>query len=991
MKKAINKTNLIVALLFAFIACLTGATMLSLSANAQEEQPKSTVEFTSYTSVLGIGEEFEFAALVTNEDDTTSTEVEWSSSNYDVLDIDETGLALALDAGNATITATAPDGAFASIDVLVSDEAIRVNSIEVYPEVLELGVGWTTRMSYTILPDDAYEQRATWASDDPSVISIDQNGNVEAMKAGTATITVTSIDNQKTATCTVVVYEDLVEATLTPDTLVTTIGQVENNTMELMAPDEVTFVDESYHWYSMDDSIASIDPNADKIGTIYSWNFGTTTIYAVAHGSDGNVYAAMGTVHVTASYFYITGLYSDLDDPEGDPWVTYNTAEAAEAAGVLLGQSATEPYVYSITRDFWANDYFQIIHGGIDDDWTTKITSTSFNEEGSTMAYVANTADSFGVSDLGTYTVTLDLRNGRAQVTIEMVELSVTSFDLSIGESSKSYLQYVCAEEGAEEDAARKMVINAYTIPETAVINPADVIISTDPSVSQYVTIEHEVITTQLPDQELPEYSIQITLTLLPAYEEVKDMTTFRLIVEIDNGFTTLENPTDNITITILPNGVVYAPVETVTFTNPEGYLVNVNNGATEWISSTPIEAVVNTDASVQGVVYSELSDHIYIEYRDIDPSEEVVDLRPFVHADALGTYKIYATSLGANKDGETVTAETTVLVTSLIETESEEETTYSTGFYLIGVLDGEEVENWTSIIPEKQNFEGSDFANWTLPVVAGSNNKVYSNTFNLREHDRFSIAFLGMDGNWGGIINNHYMNWGESTGSTYWENGINIEMSENGRYTITLNLSGEGPSFTIERIGDYNPDVAYRMWLYIVRSGDAWDGAVSEEANVILRVGYIDILNGKAQTGLELTSEAFDFYQFYMDNHEGVWPTIQFVTAIDWDYPTTEENNYGIIGGVFQSATWYGEVHQGVTFSGDAYIAAADVKEGDENYFTNYRSQLYWVGEGENHDEIPATQEGQMTVVFKFTFDEGGVLTNVALNFVKTSEVPAE
>ena len=85
-----------------------------------------------------------------------------------------------------------------------------------------------------------------------------------------------------------------------------------------------------------------------------------------------------------------------------------------------------------------------------------------------------------------------------------------------------------------------------------------------------------------------------------------------------------------------------------------------------------------------------------------------------------------------------------------------------------------------------------------------------------------------------------------------------------------------------------------YRMWLYIVRSGDSWNGAVSDEGNVIARVGYVDILNGKAQSGLVITSGDVDFYTFYTTTL--VWPTIQFVTAIDWDYPNTEVNNYGII-----------------------------------------------------------------------------------------------
>lgn len=143
--------------------------------------------------------------------------------------------------------------------------------------------------------------------------------------------------------------------------------------------------------------------------------------------------------------------------------------------------------------------------------------------------------------------------------------------------------------------------------------------------------------------------------------------------------------------------------------------------------------------------------------------------------------------------------------------------------------------------------------------------------------------------------------------------------------------VRGEGPSFTIQRIGDYNPDVAYRMWLYIVRGCCSWDYAISQEANVIARVGYIDILNGEAQT---------------------------------------------------TDPTWYGETHQGVYFSGDAYLA--NVPEEGANVFTNYRgrSKLFWAA-----TSIPDDSDVNMTVIFTFTFDEAGELTHVELNFVTPIE----
>ena len=423
-----------------------------------------------------------------------------------------------------------------------------------------------------------------------------------------------------------------------------------------------------------------------------------------------------------------------------------------------------------------------------------------------------------------------------------------------------------------------------------------------------------------------------------------------------------MENGTDDITINILADNEEYVAVDSVAFGKSE-YILNVNNGAAPWqvaISATAMAAEEGKTPSVTGIVYSTSSDHIWVEFDE--------DGNAFAHANALGTYTITATALGdSDKKGIA-----TVLVTSLIG----EEEPYQTGFYLIGQLDGVEVGNWTSIKPDVQTFEGSDFAKWTLSDISDGNT-VYSGEFDLRAGDRFSIAFLGMDGNWYGIIDNQYMSWEKSQG-TYWENDINIEMSENGHYVVTLDLSGETPFFYILRDGDYNPGaMEYDLWLYIVRAGDSWNADLSQEGNIVARIGYIHIVDGKEQGELvpyEADSNVVDFYEFFTLTNE--WPNIQFVTA----YGGADNN--GIEGGSFLNATWYGDAYtveqssEPKFFSGDAYS-----ETGEADHFTNHNAQLYWVSSVEG--DIPAAMEGKMTVSFTFTFDGNGVLTGVKLDFV--------
>ena len=59
---------------------------------------------------------------------------------------------------------------------------------------VELNVGASETLTATIAPADATNQKVTWASSDAAVATVDANGKVTGVKAGTATITVTTED-----------------------------------------------------------------------------------------------------------------------------------------------------------------------------------------------------------------------------------------------------------------------------------------------------------------------------------------------------------------------------------------------------------------------------------------------------------------------------------------------------------------------------------------------------------------------------------------------------------------------------------------------------------------------------------------------------------------------------------------------------------------------------------------------------------------------------
>jgi len=90
--------------------------------------------------------------------------------------------------------------------------AITVSAISVTPKALTLTVGDTGNITATVEPEDATNKDVTWESSDDTVATVDANGLVTAVAAGTATITVTTVDGSFTATTAVTVEEIAAES-----------------------------------------------------------------------------------------------------------------------------------------------------------------------------------------------------------------------------------------------------------------------------------------------------------------------------------------------------------------------------------------------------------------------------------------------------------------------------------------------------------------------------------------------------------------------------------------------------------------------------------------------------------------------------------------------------------------------------------------------------------------------------------------------------------
>ena len=155
-------------------------------------------------------------------------------------------------------------------------QAVKVTGITVNPTSLSLVEGETGSLTATVSPSDADDKTVIWDSSDKSVASV-ENGRVTALKAGTANITVKSVDGGFTASCSVSVMAktiDVASISLSKEELTLTEGDSETITATVK-PDDAT--DKTVTWTSSDPAVATVDG-----GKIEAVKEGSATITAKA-------------------------------------------------------------------------------------------------------------------------------------------------------------------------------------------------------------------------------------------------------------------------------------------------------------------------------------------------------------------------------------------------------------------------------------------------------------------------------------------------------------------------------------------------------------------------------------------------------------------------------------------------------------------------------------------------------------------------------------
>jgi len=269
--------------------------------------------------------------------------VTWNSDNTGVATVSANGTVTAVAAGTANITVKTVDGnktAACSVNVVTS--AVAVTGVSLNKSSVNLLVGGTEALTAAITPSNATNQNLTWTSSNDSAATVSAGGLVTAVAAGTTTITVKTVDGDKTTSCAVTVNSVPVSGVSLKSSTSLIVGGTETLVPVITPPNAAN---QNVTWASNNDSVATV--SAGGVVTAVAAGTATITVTTV----DGNKTASC-IVTVTASIPTFTSI-ADMaswmkNQPANSVATTYNVKLNVNNLG---GSSTSSGTAGNVLRD----------------------------------------------------------------------------------------------------------------------------------------------------------------------------------------------------------------------------------------------------------------------------------------------------------------------------------------------------------------------------------------------------------------------------------------------------------------------------------------------------------------------------------------------------------------------------------------------------------------------------------------------------------------
>lgn len=281
-----------------FLAVLMALSVFSVSLTAFAATKKVTKVTISKTSATVYTTKTLALTAKVSPSNASNKKVKWSTSDKKVATVDSNGVVKGVKAGKATITVKAADGSGKTATCKVTvKKFVKISSLKMNSASKALDIGKTVTLKAAVSPSNASITTYKWTSSNKKVATVDSNGVVKGVKAGTATITATSTDgSNKKTTCKVTVSRFVTGIKLNK----TSASLYPNKTVTLTAavsPSDATT--KAVKWTSSNTKVATVDSK----GVVKALKAGTATITAAAKDASGKKATCSITVNA-----YVTGV-----------------------------------------------------------------------------------------------------------------------------------------------------------------------------------------------------------------------------------------------------------------------------------------------------------------------------------------------------------------------------------------------------------------------------------------------------------------------------------------------------------------------------------------------------------------------------------------------------------------------------------------------------------------------------------------------------------
>ena len=162
---------------------------------------KINLPYTTYEAGIDEAVDIDFSY---SPKDSVNAEFEWYSTDNEILRVYGPRFR-GLKEGTAEVVAKTVDGTVET-RIKVNVKYRNVESIKTEKESYTIGINEKSQIKVNITPNNATNQTLYWQSSNPEVVRV-YNGDIRGLKEGKSTITITSEDGGKIATCEVIVKD----------------------------------------------------------------------------------------------------------------------------------------------------------------------------------------------------------------------------------------------------------------------------------------------------------------------------------------------------------------------------------------------------------------------------------------------------------------------------------------------------------------------------------------------------------------------------------------------------------------------------------------------------------------------------------------------------------------------------------------------------------------------------------------------------------------